>query len=107
MKAHKFKIEKTSFVTHQMVKIDTAYVGHAFTIQGVYYSSPDPNSRLHLYDFDKDECFFAIPGQINPHLISPDVAITITLPLYYMDETSGNKFIIFGTIERNGLQRRD
>lgn len=77
----------------------SAQVGY-LTVEGVYYSNINPSQCIHLYDADGDEFMFPIPGQAEPKPTSPEIAITVELPLYYLDEDfdGENDLIIWGRL---------
>jgi len=94
----KHKVKQTEL--DKVIKIPNSYIGHAYTIQGVYYSSTSPASKLHIYDGDGDECYYAVPGQENPHVLL-STPITVKLPLSILDETAPNSVTIYGYVEKS------
>ncbi len=71
--------------------------GYCVTVQAVYYSSTNPGNFLHLYDADGDEFMFALPGQGNAKVATPEIPVTVKLPLKYVDVSIGEHQIkIFG-----------
>lgn len=78
------------------------YPGYAYTIQAIHYSSNNPQSHLHIFDADGDECMFPVPGDLTPKVLAVS-HITVKLPISILDETSGNSITIFGTVDRSGV----
>jgi hypothetical protein len=73
----------------------------AVTVQAVFYSSNNPGNFLHLYDGDGDEFMFAIPGQGQPRVATPEVQITVKLPIRCRDISQGShEVIIWGRAEK-------
>ena len=98
MSPYKIKIEKT--LLNIPTKIGGPRAGYAYTIQGVYYSSENPDSHVVLLDKDGDEITFHIPGQVDPKITMLESPITVTLPIQYADEKGENTLIVYGTVER-------
>lgn len=99
MQPHKLKIANTQ----QGVLMNTKdYLGYAFRIQAVYYSSSNPSSHIYLYDKDEDAITFPIPGQMEPKLVDvPNIGVK--LPIKVLDETGDNSVVIYGEVYKPSL----
>lgn len=98
MKTYKAKLQTVGGIKKQ---ITGNFIVGTITIQAVFYSSINPARKIHLYDKDGDEFIFPIPGQADPKVTTPELPITIDLPISYMDEdiNGANTLIVWGKIE--------
>jgi hypothetical protein len=97
MRLYKAKIEKTVF--DDMTKIENKYdVGYALKVQAVFFGSTNPSATLSLYDADGDEFMFSIPGQAIPRVTTPEIPISVKLPIHYTDSEGNNKLMVFGEV---------
>lgn len=80
----------------------TPYNGWAMTVQAVLYTNTAPNQKLHLFDADGDEFMFPIPGQMEEKIVTPEIAVTVKLPLSYYDEDAdgGHQLKVIGYVEK-------
>lgn len=94
----KVKVEKTE--ANKKVKINSRYgAGYVARIQAVFYSSNNPSFFLKLFDADGDQFMFQIPGQGIPRPTTPEIPVTVKLPLQYVDIGTGeHNFTIFGEV---------
>ncbi len=100
MKHYKVKVNKTVGGS-RVVELKSRYGSNYFvTVQAVYYGCTNPSSYLHLFDGDGDEFMFAIPGQAIPNTTTPEIPVTVRLPISYSDDIGGNELVIWGTVEK-------
>lgn len=98
MKLYKVKVEKT--VQNQPTELKHMYgAGYCINVQAVSYGSKNPQSMLHLLDAGGDEFMFKIPGQASTNPTTPELPITVRLPLSYVDTEGQNELIVWGTVE--------
>lgn len=99
MKLYKVKVEKT--VQGQPTELKHMYgAGYCVTIQAVRYGSDNPQSELYLYDAGGDEFMFKIPGQASRNTTTPEIPVTVRLPLSYLDSEGQNELIVWGTVDQ-------
>lgn len=94
----KIKVEKTE--ANKMTEVKSTYgAGYVARIQAVFYSSNNPSLFLKLFDADGDQFMFSIPGQGIPRPTTPEIPVTVKLPLRYVDIGPGeNTFTVFGEV---------
>lgn len=68
-------------------------------VQAVFYSSTNPSQSVMLYDRDGDCFVFPIPGQLDKKVISLETPVTVSLPVYYLDQVGECELIVFGEQE--------
>jgi hypothetical protein len=78
--------------------------GYCVTIQAVRYGNKSPQMYMHLYDAGGDEFMFPIPGQDLPKTTTPEIPVTVRLPLSYYDEDGGQELIVWG--EAHEIERK-
>ena len=97
MRPYKVKVEKT--IQGKLTElIHPLRGGYCVKVQAFFYGGTNPNAKLHLYDAGGDEFTFPIPGQARPTATSPEISVTVRLPLSYLDEEGDNKLIVWGEI---------
>lgn len=71
---------------------------NAVRLQAVFYDNKNLDQHVRIFDADGDECFIQVPGQAIPHVVELQTAITVTAPLFYLDEdpNGGHKIVVFG-----------
>lgn len=101
MRAFKAKVEDTKL--DEVIEIPwDGLAGELVTIQAVRYESDEPAKRLHLFDSEGDEFMFPFPGQAPEAVTSsPEIAVTVKLPLKYLCEAGGKAFIIWGKVHES------
>jgi hypothetical protein len=99
MKHYKVKVKRT--IGGRPVELKSKYGSNHFaTIQAVHYNCTNPASYLRLLDGDGDEFMFRIPGQAEPNPTTPEVPVTVRLPISYIDDIGGNEIILWGRVEK-------
>lgn len=93
-----FKVKTKSSATDELTPFETQPLGSVM-IQAVYYSSENPSKHLCLYDGDGDMFMYPIPGQIENKIVTPEIPITVKLPIRYLDQDGENEIIVFGQLE--------
>ena len=96
---YKVKVEKT--VPMRKVELKSFYgTGYALTLQAIYYDSKIATKFIHILDADGDGFLFPMPGQHSPQTTTPEIPITVKLPLYYFDEAGNCELILWGEVEK-------
>ena len=96
---YKVKVEKTELLVRTELKSRYG-LGYALTLQAIYYSSTNPTRFIHILDADGDGFLFPMPGQHSPQTTTPEIPITVKLPLYYFDEAGDCELILWGEVEK-------
>lgn len=96
-----FKVKTKSSIGNKMTVFGGQPKQGSVRIQAVYYSSKNPSAHLCLYDADGDMFMFPVPGQLDDKVVTPELPVTVTLPLYYLDQDvdGENEVIVFGEQE--------
>lgn len=74
--------------------------GFALKVEAVYYSNSNPSQHLRLFDADGDQFMFPVPGQARANTTSPELPVTVKLPISYEDEGEGNQVVVWGEAEK-------
>ena len=96
-----FKI-KFKTVPNALTKIEYPVSrGYFVKVQAVFYNTNNPSNYLKLYDKDSDQFMFQIPGQGIPNPTTPEIPVSVALPLYYLDiGKGGHEVTIFGELHK-------
>lgn len=96
-----FKIKTKQSIGNKLTVFGGQPKQGSVRIQAVYYSGKNPSQHLCLYDADGDMFMFPIPGQLEKKVITPELPVTVTLPIYYLDQDvdGENEVIVFGEQE--------
>ena len=99
MKAYKVKT-KTS-VGGKLTPFGSQPAQGSVKVQAVYYSNLNPAQALCLYDGDGDMFMYPVPGQLEAKVVTPEIPVTVKLPLYYLDQDldGENEVIVFGEVD--------
>jgi len=99
MKPFKVKIEKS--IGDKKVEVRTNFgSNYCLNVQSVFYNCNNLSSYLRLLDADGDMFMFKIPGQAEPNPTTPEIPVTIKLPIFYVDSLGGNEIIIWGEVNK-------
>jgi hypothetical protein len=99
MKPFKVKIKKS--IGNRKVEIKSNFgSNYCVTIQSVFYDCTNPSSYLRLLDSDGDMFMFKVPGQAEPNPTTPEVPVTVRLPIYYVDSLGDNEITIWGVVNK-------
>lgn len=97
MKLYKVHIRGTKI--GELTRIENKYgEGYCVAVQAVHYSSTSPNDVLKLFDGDKNQFMFELSGGSTPNPTTPEIEITVKLPLYYMDSAGDKDIVIWGVV---------